>query len=385
MNVLRDSLVGALEAPAVPDPPVRVWRDWALVGVFVPVAIVEAAVRTDVVWRPLALFFAIGAVLLLLYRRTHPVAVVLATFGTIVAVDIIRMLMGSAPGEFGLYTMGVVLLLPYALFRWASGRHAAIGSVFITASAVLSFLADGSSLGEGIAGLVIVFVPAELGVVVRQQVGGRERQMDEVRWREREQLARELHDTVAHHVSGIAVQAQAGQAVGGTNPDAALDALATIEEAASRTLIEMRNIVRALRSDDDAALAPQLGVADLDRLSSESAGPAPPVTVRLSGDLEDLPPATGSALYRLAQEAVTNAKRHAMNASLIDVHVVGTQSTVHLEVTDDGADPRPNPQPGYGLVGMSERAALLGGTFEAGPRDGRGWSVVATLPRIGPS
>jgi signal transduction histidine kinase len=201
--------------------------------------------------------------------------------------------------------------------------------------------------------------------------------------REREQLARELHDTVAHYVSAIAVRAQAGRTLAATQPAAAVDALEVIEEAASRTLTELRAIVGALRDGDEADLAPQRGVADIARLASAADGPR--VDVELSGDLEGLQPILGAAVYRIAQESITNAVKHARHATRIEVRVSGDRDCVRLTVRDDG-DPAPSgtdPAAGYGLAGMSERAALLGGTLEAGPGAGSGWTVTAVLPRSG--
>jgi signal transduction histidine kinase len=208
--------------------------------------------------------------------------------------------------------------------------------------------------------------------------------MDQVKLLEREQLARELHDTVAHHVSAIAVRAQAGRVVAAADPDAALDALAVIEEEASRTLAEMRDMVGALRRGTDADLAPQGGVADIGRLA-DGAGHRPDVQVELSGELDGLRPSVDAALYRLAQESITNAVRHARHVTRIVVSVRGDADRVRLTVDDDGDtsahDPRSSS--GFGLIGMAERAKLLGGSLEAGPnrdRD-RGWTVQAVLPK----
>ena len=201
--------------------------------------------------------------------------------------------------------------------------------------------------------------------------------------REREQLARELHDTVAHHVSAIAIRAQAGRALAPSRPEAAVDALEVIEEAASRTLVDLRALVGTLRDGDEAALAPQRGVLDVQRLAH---GPrdGPRVDVQLTGDLDDLPPLVGAAIYRIAQESVTNAVRHASHATRIDVRVTGHDDCVRLIVRDDGdaVSSAPDRSSGYGLVGMSERAALLGGTLESGAADS-GWMVTAVLPRDG--
>ena len=104
----------------------------------------------------------------------------------------------------------------------------------------------------------------------------------------------------------------------------------------------------------------------------------------MSGDVDDLRPSIGAAVYRLAQESITNAVRHARHATRIDVRVVGDADSVRLTVVDDG-DPTSAARSawGYGIVGMTERAALLGGTLEAGPGPGSGWTVSAVLPRAG--
>jgi signal transduction histidine kinase len=157
-----------------------------------------------------------------------------------------------------------------------------------------------------------------------------------------------------------------------------------IEAEASRTLNEMRAMVRVLRRDEPAERVPSPRVADLAALvAADRAGP--PVHVQLSGDLDDLPEPVGAAIYRLAQESVTNARRHARDATQIQVSVAADDSLVHLQVSDDGAaSSAPNgSSPGYGLIGMIERAHLLGGTCAAGPNLDRGWTVTATLPRTG--
>ncbi len=116
-----------------------------------------------------------------------------------------------------------------------------------------------------------------------------------------------------------------------------------------------------------------------------AAGDGTGVPVRRGGrgDVGDLPPLVQSAVYRLAQESVTNARRHARHATRIEVRVDADDTSVHLRVSDDG-ETAPAGAPGFGLIGMIERADLLGGTCEAGPDPGRGWTVTATLPRTSP-
>jgi signal transduction histidine kinase len=170
--------------------------------------------------------------------------------------------------------------------------------------------------------------------------------------------------------------------VGASDPSAALDALVVIEEEASRTLAEMRAMVGALRHGEEPDLSPPRGVADIERLTTRN-GDRPQVDVELSGDLEGLRPSVDAAIYRLAQESITNALRHARHATRIRVTVHGEDDRVRLTVGDDG-DPGPfDPRStsGFGLIGMAERAKLLGGTLDAGPNRNRGWTVQAVLPR----
>jgi signal transduction histidine kinase len=369
--------------PRAPQPPARVWRDWVLVAVLVATAILEASFRQDVIWRPVALVLAVALVFPLLWRRTHPLAAVAVTFGTVIAVTVAALF--GADGPVGLDTAVYVLLFPYALFRWGSGREAVIGLGIILVAYVLGIASDDvSGVGEAVFAWLFLMFPAALGAAVRFQTSARARELDQVKLREREQLARELHDTVAHHVSAIAIRAQAGRVVAGSHPGAAVDALKVIEEEASRTLAEMRGIVGVLREHEEPELAPQRGVADLNQLA-DRVGDRPRVEVHLSGDLDDLGPSVGAAVYRIAQESITNAVRHARHATRISVSVAGDDDWVRLTVRDDGdASSTGRHSTGYGLVGMTERAMLLGGTLEAGPGPDRGWTVDAVLPRAAP-
>jgi signal transduction histidine kinase len=366
-----------LAEPPAPDPPARVWRDWALLAVIAVSAALETIFREDLVWRPAGLVVCVGFSITLLWRRTRPLPMTAIAFGGTTLLDTAARLFADEPTAV-LFTTGYLLLFPYALLRWGSGHDAAIGIGLILGLQVVIELATGT-LGDLIAGAAFFLLSAALGSAVRYRTGARLRERDQARLREREQLARELHDTVAHHVSAIAIRAQAGRALAATRPEAAADALEVIEESASRTLTELRAIVGALRDGDDAELAPQRGVADIARLA---AADAPRVDVELAGDLEGLQPMVGAAVYRIAQESITNAVRHARHATRIDVRVTGERDRVRLTVLDDG-EPGATAPPGYGLAGMTERAALLGGTLEAGPT-GRGWLVTATLPRTGP-
>ena len=331
------------------------------------------------VWRGVSLAVVVALVPMLLLRRAYPLVAVTVAFGTVAIVHVASLVVGVY--WEGLNTGVFVLLFPYALVRWGAGREVAIGMSVVTVPVVLSAF-DPIATGEVIAGALVVMFAAAVGASVRYQDKARLRGLDQVKLLEREQLARELHDTVAHHVSAIAICAQAGRVVASSDPAAALDALVVIEEEASRTLAEMRAMVGALRQGEEPDLAPRRGVADIERLT-QGAGGRPHVDVELSGDLDGLRPSVDAALYRLAQESITNAVRHARHATRIRVTVRGDDDCVRLTVGDDGdAGPfDPRSSSGFGLIGMAERARLLGGTLEAGPSRNRGWTVQAVLPR----
>ena len=370
--------------PRVPSPPPRSRRDWMLVAVVVSVVVIEGALRPDLVWRPMVTAVAVALAFTLPWRRSHPMAVVVVAFGTVGVIDGAAAVMGVGP--VGLDAQVYVLLLAYSLLRWGAGREAGAGLAAMLATYTLNIAvtSEVTGFGEAIAALAFLLFPAALGASVRFRANSRFREIDQVKLREREQLARELHDTVAHHVSGIAIQAQAGRTLAASDPKAAVEALTVIEGAASRTLADMRLMVGVLRAGEKPSLAPPPRVGDIQRLT-EGGSDSLPVEVRLSGDLGDLRPSVEAAVYRIAQESITNARRHARHATAIAVSIAGTDGRVYVTVSDDG-DSRPGgggSSSGYGLVGMRERASLLGGTLNAGPGPGRGWTVTASLPLTG--
>jgi signal transduction histidine kinase len=382
-SVLINALRSFWAEPREPDPPRRVWRDWLLVGALIAAAGLEGLTRPDLVWRPFAIVGQIGLITLLLWRRTHPLLSVGIAFGGVGILEVATIIAGRESA--GLYTLVGLMVLPYALFRWGSGRDAIIGLLIMAAPHVLNLMSEPTEATDTALGFAFLLLPSALGASVRYRARAKSRQIEDAKHLEREQLARELHDTVAHHVSAIAIQAQAGLAVAGTDPDAAGRALTTIETEASHTLAEMRSIVGVLRAGE-AALGPQKQFADLPRLAAD-ASHQPPVVLEMSGALEEVRPSIQAAIFRITQEAITNARRHARRATAISVRVEGDGPDVTLTVSDDGDASSFDPESswGYGLVGMSERAFLHHGSFEAGPNRGRGWTVKAVLPKQGRS
>lgn len=364
-------------------PPARGLRDWVLAAILAATVAFEAVARQDLVWLPVAIGLGCGLAVAILFRRTHPLMAVGFGFGTFAVLDGATFVAGAEPVV--LYSGAVVLVLAYSLFRWGSGRDAAIGLGFMALSFLASVTTDFSGAADTIGGAAVLLLSAALGVVVRYRSTAREQLVEQVKFDERAQLARELHDTVAHHVSAIAIQAQAGLFLARSSSlGGATEALEIIDREAAQTLAEMRMMVGALRDrDKQPALAPQGRIGDVERLAANGTASLR-IDVQLCGELTNLPPALEAALYRVAQESVTNTQRHARQATRVEVNLTGNATEVQMTVTDDGArtTTTPNP-PGYGLVGMAERVTLLGGTFRAGPNPDRGWSVRAILPRQG--
>ncbi|MGF1646136.1 MAG: sensor histidine kinase [Kineosporiaceae bacterium] len=375
-----DALRSLWAEPRPTDAPDRLPRDWALVAALVGWSVVDVVLRQDLAPRPLLLLAALAVLGPLPWRRTHPLVAVAVSFGTLTIVDIVRILTGSQ-GTL-LNSISAALILAYALFRWGSGREAASGLGVILLWLAITYVADPMSLWATVAGYAFFLFAAALGAAIRYRAKIRIRDIDQAKAREREQLARELHDTVAHHVSGIAIQAQAGRAIAASHPEQAIEALAIIEDAATRTLTELRAIVGVLRASQDTQFAPQPGVAEVEQLATDGRT-RPRIEVTLSGEFDDLSPAVGAAIYRLAQESITNARRHARHATQVTVAVTGDADRVRLTIDDDGSADGGRAPAGYGLVGMRERASLLGGSFRAGPAAERGWRVEAVLPRTG--
>jgi signal transduction histidine kinase len=210
-------------------------------------------------------------------------------------------------------------------------------------------------------------------------------QVSRVLAEERAQIARDLHDIVAHAMSVIAVRSGVARMVIDSDPQQARDALSIIELTTRRSLQEMRLLVGVLRNPEDhrPEMRPVPDLNDLDRLLADTAAAGVAVDVDVAGESRPLDPAAGVSAYRIVQEALTNVVRHAgpTHAHVVISYLPGE---VIIEVTDEGArgqGPRPTARAGggHGLIGMRERTALFGGELEAGPY-GTGFRVTASLP-----
>jgi signal transduction histidine kinase len=197
--------------------------------------------------------------------------------------------------------------------------------------------------------------------------------------RERARLARELHDVVAHAVSVVVVQAQAGQQLVGRDDTRARASLEAIEDAARTALVEMRRLLGMLREAEGAPLAPQPGLDRIDELILQVRDAGLPVSLEISGERVPLAPGLDLSAYRVVQEGLTNALKHA-GAAKADVRIRYGPRELRLEVADDGLGSNGAGDAGHGLMGMRERVDVYGGALESGPRPEGGWLLRARFP-----
>jgi len=362
------------EEPRAPGAPRRVWRDWVLVGVLALCGAVELAVRTDLRWWLLSAVLTLGLLPALLWRRSQPLLVLAVTFAV---TGVAGHFTGTGSAET--VTLAYLLILVYALYRWGSGRETVLGSAVVLVGLAAPFVRGRLDASELVAGAAVVLAASTLGATMRTRARARFRDLESARLQERERIARDLHDTVAHHVSAVVIRAQVGLAAD-SRTGAQRDALEIVEAEAGRALEEMRGMLRLLRRGEAVELAPARGIGDVRTLAER---PRDGLAVEVAVELDDessVAPAVAAAVFRIVQESITNARRHARGATVVSVRVAGDDSDVRVRVADDGHPVAVVPA-GLGITGMVERAALLGGTCTAGPASDGGWLVVAVLPR----
>lgn len=196
---------------------------------------------------------------------------------------------------------------------------------------------------------------------------------------ERQRIARELHDVIAHNLTVMLMNAGATRRLLKPDQERERQSLALVESTGRSVLAEMRRLVGMLRLPDEAsALGPQPSLRHIARLIEETEKLGLPVELRVEGRPGELPPGVDLAAYRVVQESLTNVVKHA-RASRAVVSISYTPTELHITVVDDGRRMPKGNRLGHGLVGMKERAALYGGSLEAGPQPGGGFGVHACL------
>ena len=306
------------------------------------------------------------------------------------AVAVVFSLTFGLPTEPGVASTAALLVLGASFVRTAPARRGGLVAVagVLVLTAGRAELRASLILPVALLGVIAWSAALAVGFWLRSVDTVRSAALAAARRDERLELARELHDEVAHHVAAIVVQSQAVRLVAAGRPELLPDALTAIEVAGGDALIAMRRVVGLLRDGDGLPEStPSAGqLAELVRRFGSAGGWT--VDLRLPEGEDGRTPRVRTAVYRVVQEALTNIARHASQARavhvLVEVVTTGTGPAVRIEVTDDGPHPRlrwPSLHAGgYGLVGMRERVEVLGGHVEAGPGPARRWTVQATIP-----
>ena len=340
-----------------------------------------------------------GSGLILVIRRRFPVSV----FAIVGIVSLVYYTAGypDGPGWVALF------VAVYTLTAHGDGVHstriAICGLAILTVGWVLTAdLSDparpgwlffrigtaimATTLGESVRGRRTIALQAqELAAQAQERAERAERTRErEARRRvdaERLRIAREVHDTVAHAIAIINVQAGVTAHVLDKRPERAHDTLRTIEQTSARALRELRSTLQMLTdTDGEDGRCPTLGLDHLDDLASRARQAGLEVTIEITGVSPELPSALDSAAYRILQESLTNAIRHA-GPSRVRIGIHYCEHELRITVTDDGPGIAvPRPATGRGIAGMRERCELLGGHLRAGPRSEGGFEVTATLP-----
>ena len=343
----------------------------------------------DGLWPGIGVVLAVGLCAPYLLRRRYPLSV----FGIILLTAWLQLALGVG-------VLAADIMLAFALynvaarFRWPVSVPVAGAVVFWVLVAVVPQMY--SSLSLPFVVVVVAWTWGTTARIRRDYVEGlkeRARQLERdkesqariVAAEERARIAREIHDIVSHSLGVVVVMAEGASLKVQTEPERAEQAMLTVRDTGRNALAEMRRMLDVLRDEEPGAHAPQPGIAQLGPLIEESKASGLPVEMTMQGEPVEVPDGVNLAVYRVVQEALTNARRHAGPLlSKVAVRLRYEDGLLEVRVSDDGhglgAVPNSEPGGGRGLVGMCERVAAYGGELRTGPRPGGGFEVVATLP-----
>ena len=313
-------------------------------------------------------------------RRRWPLPVFAVILVTGVAFCILGSVITTAvPATYVLYTVAVQESRRWSLLALITAE------VSIAAIFALSAKTTSDRVNDAFTALVVQAIIWLIGDAVRRSRAEGIRRQQQALAEQRLEIARELHDIVAHALSVVAVQAGVGSHLIATRPDEAARSLSAIEATARTALSETRYLLGAVRDGghDPAGLAPMPGIGSVTSLVRQVSDAGQPVSLRVEGHPRALSSSLELSVYRVVQEALTNVVRHAGQPASAEVVISYGDEGVLVTVTDDGHGQRMLPKShgsGHGLTGMRERVSLLGGELQAGPRPEGGYRVVARLP-----
>ena len=378
------------------DPRFQRGTDAVLAGVILAASLVEIG-ASSAEWSaaaPVEVALALLCSVPLVWRRSHPLVVAVVVAAGVLAAGAV---VAPDQGPFEVFVAYVIALYSVGVHAQKQAGVRVLTAISV-AGALCWFAAsrvgDGAHYGDWFPGIVWGVFAWGVGRVIRRSSermrklerltveleAERDARAREAVTVERARIARELHDVVAHNISVMGVQAAAASRIMQGDEPEVRAALTAIETTGRETVDEMRRMLGILRrSDDELALAPQPSLRDLDALVEQVRAAGLDIEARIEGEPRMLPAGLDLSAYRIVQEALTNALKHAAPAR-VEVVVRYAEDAVVIEVSDDGSAPAVGRGTGSGLVGMRERVALFGGELRAGKRVEGGWALHATLP-----
>lgn len=380
----HDDILERIVAPVEPDAQREHWAIWAIIAVLASCLMIGQLTTAD---RELPIVPAVAAVAVvasLALRVRRPGLAVSIGFGATLAVHPIAWISDREVANL-LEADLLALVLLWNAVRWMEGpiRVLALGAFAAFVAPAIEAFNPTWTLARTTENAVIFQVVVAVALIVRFTRRQRTERREAVSVEERIQLATDIHDSAAHHMSAIAIRAEAARTktVAGTDVH---QALTQIKTSASTALDDVRQLVGDLRGHSPRP-AQLPGLGDIRSLCAQACGDRLTVYADLAVDESRVPVRTASTAYYIVREAITNCHRHAENATIVDVQAVESGDHIELTILDDGnaaagTAPSTEARPQFGIVGMRERAEAIGGSLDAGPIRSGGWLVAAHLP-----
>ena len=362
--------------------------DLALAGALAVLALLDVLLSSD--WRgPVAVNAVVvpAMALTLAWRRRYPLLVVALVMGGIVGLSL----------AFGTSeTWSYVFITVVAVYSAAAhGSHRLAAALLIAVGSVIATLHDPAihAFGDAIWSsslFGLAFLAGLTGWRFQHRSSALERRAEELEREEeeravaaaaeeRQRIARELHDVISHSLGVMVLQAGAAEQVVQRDPERAREVLRSIRAAGQEAIGEMSTLLGLVRGQAESSREPQPSLADIGRLVQNGRDGGHPIQLTIEGERRALPAALELSAFRIIQEGLTNALKHSGGAPT-QVVVRYLENELHLEVSDEGTGSGNGAGSGSGLAGISERVAVFGGRFVAGPRTGGGWTMNAELP-----
>jgi signal transduction histidine kinase len=357
--------------------------------------VLEVVVSREIEPKPGALVAELVIISGIAFRRSTPIlAAALASIGSIAEAAV------GVPLNAPLVPLLGFVIIGYSLAVYAPMREAFIGGALLIGALAVEVRIGGGDAGNVVFGLVFLAAFAFMGATVRRRSAEaaeasrlavlKERELaDEsrrAREEERARIAREIHDVVAHSLSVMIVQAGAAEQVVRADPERAIGPLQAIQQTGRAALGEMSALLGVLREGpEDIGLAPQPGIDTLPSLLEEARHAGLSVELEVTGTERDLPAGVGLTIYRVVQEALTNARKHGGPSTRVRVELAYLPDSVRVNVIDHGVGQQTEPRGGHGLIGMRERVEIYAGSLEAGPCPNGGYAVRMSIPALVPA